>query len=102
LTLMIGSWTVTPSSGCVTLHFSGRVLVLLNRYGDGLGVGNVLYLRPMGLIKRSYFTGRRVKSGPTNVGFVIILFQPFCAVFLPAKITLAKGLLYSRAIAFKA
>jgi hypothetical protein len=48
LTLMIGSWTVTPSSGCVTLHFSGRVLVLLNRYGDGLEVGNVLYLRPMG------------------------------------------------------
>jgi len=34
-------------------------------------------------MKRSYFTGRLVKSGPTNVGFVIIRFQLFFAVFFP-------------------
>ena len=45
-TLRIGSCTVTASSGCVTLAF--------------------LYRRPMGRMKRSYFTGRRVKSGPTE------------------------------------
>jgi hypothetical protein len=64
---MIGIWTVTPSSGWVTLAF--------------------LYRRPMGRIKRSYFTGLLVKSGPTNVGFVIILFQPFLAVFFPVFTT---------------
>src|ERR1700693_1295422 len=42
----------------------------------------------MGRIKRSYFTGRLVKSGPTNVGLVIILFHPFFAVFFPVFTTL--------------
>lgn len=36
----------------------------------------------------SYFTGRRVKSGPTKVGLVIILFQLFFAVFFPVLTTL--------------
>lgn len=45
-TEMIGNWTVTPSSGCVTFAF--------------------LYRNPIGRMKRSYLTGRRVKSLPTN------------------------------------
>ena len=67
LTEIIGSWTVTLSSGCVTWAF--------------------LYLKPIGRMKRSYFTGLRVKSEPTNVGFVIILFQPFFFVFCPVFTT---------------
>ncbi len=82
---------MTLSSGCVTLAF--------------------LYRSPIGRMKRSYLTGRRVKSGPTdrkyhqqvcfqtqppskrrvgipNVGFVIILFHPFFAVFFPVFTTL--------------
>lgn len=63
LTPRMGNCTVTPSSGCVTFAF--------------------LYRRPMGRIKRSYLTGLRVKSGPTNVGLVIMRFQLFLCVFLP-------------------
>ncbi|KAJ8613464.1 hypothetical protein MRB53_036949 [Persea americana] len=48
LTPSIGSWTVTPSSGCVTFAF--------------------LYLNPIGRMNLSYLTGLRVKSGPTKVG----------------------------------
>jgi hypothetical protein len=47
LTLMIGSCTVTPNSGCVTFAFLCR--------------------KPMGRMNGSYLTGRLVKSGPTNV-----------------------------------
>ena len=88
---IMGSCTVTFNSGCVTCAF--------------------LYRNPIGRMKRSYLTGRRVKSGPTrewqvstscghwckgwggigsipNVGFVIILFHPFFAVFLPVLTTL--------------
>ena len=64
----MGICTVTFSSGCVTFAF--------------------LYRNPMGRMKRSYLTGRRVKSGPTKVGLVIIRFQPFFAVFFPVDITL--------------
>lgn len=74
---MIGNCTVTESSGWVT----GKLLVALfpitpmhSGWGAGVkGNGRVhepfafLYLRPMGRIKRSYLTGRRVKSGPTKV-----------------------------------
>src|SRR4051794_284327 len=42
----------------------------------------------MGRMKRSYLTGRRVNSGPTNVGLVIMRFQLLRWVFLPVLITL--------------
>lgn len=47
-----------------------------------------LYRNPMGLINRSYLTGLRVKSFPTNVGLVIIRFQLFLLVFFPVFTTL--------------
>lgn len=68
-TPIIGSCTVTFSSGCVTLAF--------------------LYRNPIGLMNRSYLTGRLVKSGPTNVGRVIILdfYEHCCRIRLKPKQT---------------
>ena len=42
----------------------------------------------MGRINRSYLTGLRVKSLPTKVGLVIILFHDFLCVFFPVLTTL--------------
>lgn len=54
-----------------------HLLEYQNVKGDRLTVTLAfLYRSPIGRINLSYLTGRRVKSGPTKVGLVIIRFHP--------------------------